>query len=74
MNWKQAVFLGGAVLLLAACADATAPKPGLRQVKGSAAVNSKTSTNTGTVTTQTACGHWTVQVGSSDSTSTCGVY
>ena len=27
MAWKKALFLGGAVLLLAACSDATAPKP-----------------------------------------------
>ena len=26
MAWKKALFLGGAVLLLAACSDATAPK------------------------------------------------
>lgn len=27
MGWKKALFLGGAVLLLAACSDATAPAP-----------------------------------------------
>ena len=30
MALKKALFLGGAVLLLAACSDATAPKPQLR--------------------------------------------
>src|SRR3954463_11639830 len=27
MSWKKALFLGGAVMLLAACSDATAPEP-----------------------------------------------
>jgi hypothetical protein len=31
MAWKKALFLGGAVLLLAACSDATAPST-LRKV------------------------------------------
>ena len=34
MVWKKALFLGGAVLLLAACSDATAPRP---QVRGGSA-------------------------------------
>jgi len=31
MNWKKAVFLGGAVLLLAACDRATAPNALVRE-------------------------------------------
>lgn len=27
MSWQRAVFFGGAVLVLSACADATAPAP-----------------------------------------------
>jgi hypothetical protein len=73
MNWKQALFLGGTVLLLAACADATAPKPGLRQVKGAAAVNSKNSGSTTTATTSCRSGY-SLSVGQSDSTGACGVY
>jgi hypothetical protein len=30
MAWKKALFLGGAVLLLAACSSATAPDPQVR--------------------------------------------
>jgi hypothetical protein len=26
-TWKQAIFVGGAILVLAACSDATAPEP-----------------------------------------------
>ena len=37
MAWKKALFLGGAVLLLAACSDATAPNSLKRA--GSKAVN-----------------------------------
>ena len=37
MAWKKALFLGGAVLLLAACSDATAPSA-LRQEGRAAAV------------------------------------
>jgi len=33
MAWKKALFLGGAVLLLAACSDATAPSA-LQQNRG----------------------------------------
>lgn len=73
MNWKQALFLGGTVLLLAACADATAPKPGLRQVKGAAAVNSKNGGSTTATATSCRLGY-TVSSGQSDSTGTCGMY
>ena len=72
MNWKQVLFLGGAVLLLAACENATAPKPGLRQVKGAASVKGGGSGSDQTFTA-TACGSYSVSVGK-DSTSTCGMY
>ena len=73
MNWKQVLFLGGAVMVLAACADATAPTSGLRKVNGSAAANSKSSPKGGTVTSDGLCGHYSVSVGDSTSV-TCGTY
>jgi hypothetical protein len=77
MNWKQVLFLGGAVLLLAACENATAPKPGLRQVKGAAsAQGGNGGGGGGTVSdplvTSTACGSYSVSVGR-DTTGTCGL-
>lgn len=39
MSWKKALFLGGAVVLLAACSDATAPRP-LRSGAAAAAAKS----------------------------------
>ena len=71
MNWKQVLFVGGAVLLLAACDNATAPKPGLRQVKGAASVKGGSSTPAPQLTA-TSC--YNVQVGRADSTGTCGLY
>lgn len=38
-GWKQALFLGGAVLLLAACSDATAPVAQLQDGKAPASAN-----------------------------------
>lgn len=70
MNWKQVLFLGGAVLLLAACENATAPKPGLRQVKGAASV--KGGSTYDPTMTATACGSYSVSVGR-DSSGTCGL-
>ena len=49
MSWQRAVFFGGAVLVLSACADATAPST-LRQVGGSMLLKQATTTDT-TVTT-----------------------
>lgn len=46
MGFRQALFLGGAVLVLAACSDATGPEPAMR--KGGAAASAKSDT---TVTT-----------------------
>jgi len=69
MNWKQALFLGGAVLVLAACADSTAPAPGLRQTKGTAAVKKDAPGTVGTATSD-ACGY-SVSVGKTDD-GTCG--
>jgi|SRR3954470_4113424 hypothetical protein len=37
MAWKKALFFGGAVLLLAACSDATAPSATLRNGRPAAA-------------------------------------
>jgi hypothetical protein len=75
MNWKQALFVGGAVLLLAACDNATAPKPGLRQVKGAASVKGGNGSTGTSPELMTACrSGFSVQVGMSDSTGTCGVY
>jgi len=45
MAWKKALFLGGAVLLLAACSDATAPDA-LPKDSGRAAITSKMGTGT----------------------------
>jgi hypothetical protein len=37
-SWKKAVFFGGAVLVLAACSDATSPtSPALNRIDGPAA-------------------------------------
>lgn len=44
MAWKKALFLGGAVLLLAACSDATAPN-GLQRGGSKAASLSSLPTN-----------------------------
>jgi hypothetical protein len=43
MNWKKAVFLGGAVLLLAACDRATAPNALVREGGPAAAAKAPTS-------------------------------
>jgi hypothetical protein len=47
MSWKKALFLGGAVMLLAACSDATAPTP-LRSGAPTAAIMSGAGTATST--------------------------
>ena len=52
MGWKKALFFGGAVLVLAACSDSTAPTA-LRQADAPPAALTLTmpmSTTTGTVT------------------------
>ena len=44
MSWKRAVFFGGAVLVLAACDNATAPtSPGLTRLGGVSAASRKAS-------------------------------
>ena len=48
MSWQRAVFFGGAVLVLSACADATAPAT-LRQVGGSLDAKRAATTDTATV-------------------------
>ena len=45
MSWKQALFLGGAVLILTACENATAPTPPqspLKVQRGAASVKTQT--------------------------------
>jgi hypothetical protein len=72
MNWKQAVFLGGAVLLLAACSDATAPQSQLRQAKVGASV--KAPVGGGTVTTAAGCRTgYSVNSGQADTTASCQI-
>ena len=74
MNWKHALFVGGAILLLAACDNATAPKPGLRQVKGAASVKGGNN-GSGPELMSAACrSGYSVSSGQSDSTGTCGLY
>ena len=46
MGFRQALFLGGAVLVLAACSDATAPTSQMRQGGAVAAAKSDTTTVT----------------------------
>lgn len=59
-SWKKAVFFGGAVLVLAACSDATSPtSPALNRIDGPAASYTK---KVGTTSTETTT--------SSDSTNT----
>ena len=75
MTWKTALFLGGAVVLLAACDNATAPQPQLRTMHGAAAASGKTTFDPSATTLSTSCkSGYSVSSGNSDSTSTCGVY
>lgn len=58
MNWKQLLAVGGALLVLTACDQATAPQPQLRQAgQKAAASGGKNAPNTNnpptTLTTQT---------------------
>lgn len=51
-SWKKAVFFGGAVLVLAACNDATSPtSPALNRIDGPAASFTK---KAGTTSTESA--------------------
>jgi hypothetical protein len=75
MTWKHAVFMGGAVVILAACSSATAPEPTastLEVHKGSASVRTQdptTTTSPGTTpvpeaTTDSDCrSGYSVQIG-----------
>jgi hypothetical protein len=69
MTWKQALFMGGAVLLLAACSDVTAPSSNLRPVNGAKAA-AKASPLDATATTTECKTGYSVQSGYSD----CGTY
>ena len=40
MSWKHALFVGGALLVLTACDQATAPQPQLKQTNGRGAAKS----------------------------------
>lgn len=77
MTWKHAIFLGGAVLILAACADVTAPSPNLQPTTGRASVKtSGTSAKEPTTTTATPTGidcrtGYSVQVGYIDVRGVC---
>jgi hypothetical protein len=66
MTWKQAVFLGGAVLILAACDSATAPTPPqspLKVEKAAASVKTQTSPTTPTSTSADCRSGYSVQIG-----------
>lgn len=53
-SWKKAVFFGGAVLVLAACGDATSPSsPALNRIDGPAAWSTKKTSTTSTTSTTT---------------------
>jgi hypothetical protein len=65
-TWKHAIFLGGAVLILAACADVTAPTPNLQQTTRRAAAKSSSPTTTETTLNPTSLDcktGYSVQVG-----------
>ena len=69
MSWKRALVVGGALLLLSACDQATAPQPQLKQLNGRAAANNKNGQPTApqTATTTADCrGSYSVSVGKSD--------
>ena len=51
MSWKRAVFFGGAVLVLAACSDATAPNSLTKLDAAEAYSKTKTTSSTTTTTT-----------------------
>jgi hypothetical protein len=66
MTWKQAVFFGGAVLILAACDSATAPTPpqsSLKVEKGAASVKTQTPPSTPAPTADDCRSGYSVQVG-----------
>ena len=72
MTTRQVLLLGGAALILAACADSTAPGTQMRRVDVRAAVKDTTTTTTTTTTeTSDSCrGGYTVAAGRTDSTCT----
>jgi hypothetical protein len=79
MAWKRALFYGGAVVVLAACSNATAPDGMNRKGAQAAAKTSPTPTTTTTTTTSTTssettlgptCNGYVVYIG--DSTAVCG--
>ena len=53
-SWKKAVFYGGAVLVLAACSDATSPSPALNKIGGPAASYTKKAGTTATESSTSA--------------------
>jgi hypothetical protein len=68
MSWKRAIFLGGAVFLLAACDRITAPPSStLEQThRSAAAVAKKSYVDPGTL--ETCRSGYSVQVGRADTT------
>lgn len=68
MGIKQALFLGGAVLLLAACSDATSPDTQMRKGGAAASAKSKpasdsTATPSATSTSSSDCWNYVVASG-----------
>ena len=70
MTTRQVLLLGGAALVLAACADSTAPGTQMRRVDVRAAVTDSTTTTTTESSTDECRGGYTVGAGAKDSTCT----
>jgi ABC-type glycerol-3-phosphate transport system substrate-binding protein len=77
MSYRQVLLLGGAALVLAACADATGPGTQMRRAGVEAAAKDKPSTTTTTTTTTSSttsdgsCERTSYQVASGRTDSTC---
>ena len=72
MNWKQAIFVGGAILILAACDRVTAPEPptSLRTVSGAEAARGKRTDASDTAPKSTDCrSGYSISVGHADTAS-----
>jgi ABC-type glycerol-3-phosphate transport system substrate-binding protein len=76
MSYRQVLLLGGAALVLAACADATGPGTQMRRAGVEAAAKDKPTTTTTTTTSTTttsdgSCERTSYQVASGRTDSTC---
>lgn len=72
MNWKQAIFVGGAILILAACDNVTAPEPAtsLRTVPGAQAMaRGRKKSDTATPKSTDCRSGYSISVGFGDTTS-----